>query len=302
MTSIAETPQSTEFKATYVRTPIKDAIGGKLYLNDNHLIFKPNKAAEKLLDENSVKIPLNSIRNVEQESAGRGIIYSLTGGRLAGHLHINQNDGTEYVFTVFSASKKVEVISDRINSTPQKDLSNDKSPTGANQERNHTEENTRDIAEQENPSKTENQAESSWNPAFPVFSVFTGLMLIWAGTVQSPGNMEGFFLIVAGGAVIPRVRRRIVTLTQQKIGVDFSWNRDDWENGAPDDFGFRPIFLAGMAYSILLLLAIAIAVMEAANDPTMSAGGGLTMTVLVFILAIIIVYGIRGFRRLTSGQ
>lgn len=142
--------------------------------------------------------------------------------------------------------------------------------------------------------------DSNWEPAFPIFSVFTGLMLIWAGIVQPPGDIFGLFLIVAGILVIPRVRRRVVPLIRKKAGVDLSWHRADWEGGPPDSIWTRPFFLVSMTYTLLLLLAVAVSVMEAVNDPTVSASAGLVMAVFVFFLAVAIVYGIKGIRRATT--
>lgn len=149
---------------------------------------------------------------------------------------------------------------------------------------------------------TDDSGDSSWTPAFPIFSVFTAIMLIWAGMVQVPRTGEVFFFMFAGVLVIPRVRRHVVPLIREKTGVDMSWHRDDWEDKPPNNPWRRPFFWIGIAYSLLLLLAIAVSVMEAANDPTMSAGTGLIMTVFVFILAVFFVYGIRLFRRLTSSR
>ncbi|WP_238477560.1 zinc ribbon domain-containing protein [Natranaeroarchaeum sulfidigenes] len=165
---------------------------------------------------------------------------------------------------------------------------------------NKMDEVTEDITNKDQREAADGTDDSRWDPAFPIFSIFTAIMLIWAGMVQVPRTGEVFFFMLAGVLVIPRVRRRVVPLIHDKTGVDLSWHRDDWEEGPPDRIWSRPFFLIGLAYTLLLLLAVAVSIMETANDPTMSASAGLVMVVFVFVLALVIVYGIRGIRRLTT--
>ena len=116
MASKQHDSESIEFRASYIRTPVKDVIAGKLRLAGDELVFEPNNIAE-MAGEDKLRIPLYKIIEIKKESAGRGIIYSLTNGWLAGHLHITVNNNTEYAFTVFSVEEKINRLSPIIHSS-----------------------------------------------------------------------------------------------------------------------------------------------------------------------------------------
>jgi hypothetical protein len=227
MASEQDDTDSRNFRASHIRTPNKDVIGGKIYINDTDLVFEPNGVAE-MAGEGSLSIPLYAIEDIKKETAGRGIIYSLTNGRLAGHLHIILDDGTEHVFTVSFVEEKIELLSPLIESATEPDINTyEETSKNKNQVGQQTQycpscgeevlinmdycpdcgaELSKDKIAQE--TKADNEVNHS--PRFPILSVFSSLMLLRGGAVSintaaiSPVTALIFFAL--GVSVIPRIR------------------------------------------------------------------------------------------------
>jgi hypothetical protein len=218
---------SRDFRASHIRTPNKDVIGGKIHVNDDKLVFEPNSVAE-MAGEGRLPIPLYAIKNITKETAGRGIIYSLTNGRLAGHLHIILNDGTEYVFTVPFVDEKIELLSPLINSATEPDIDRSEETS---ENKDQIDQQTQycpscgeevlinmdycpdcgaELSKDGVTQETGADSETNHSPRFPILSVFSSLMLLRGGAVSlntaaiSPVTALIFFAL--GVSVIPRVR------------------------------------------------------------------------------------------------
>lgn len=254
MGSNQEDSESIEFKASHIRTPNKDVVGGKLHLAEDKLIFKPNDIAG-MAGEGKLRIPLYKITEVRKESAGRGIIYSLTNGWLAGHLHIMLNDDTEYVFTVSSVDEKIETLTPIIKSASEPDLdTHDRSapePDSDIPDSEDTDETERisgycsscgkevsasmeycpdcgeGLDEREITQEIEPDDETDSSARFPILSIFSSLMLFRGGAIslETAGGESvpiSFLFFVLGISVIPRVRVFIYSRILSKFGVDMS--------------------------------------------------------------------------------
>jgi len=282
--------ESMEFKASYIRTVNKDVIGGKLQLNNDALVFKPNSIAKKA-GEDGFRIPLYNIEKIRKESAGRGVIYSLTNGKLAGHLHIILNEDTEYVFTVSSVDKKIEILSSLIehatkNEMKQQELEGENSTPGEKE----TTENSKTDSENTNPQveekpEKENIMDGNDKSArFPILSIFSSLMLFRLG-VSGLGTSQGtpdvllsVLVLILGIAVIPRVRISIHNRIMLRYEIDLTkllWS-----------IGIALIYIFFVALSSMLLIG---------------QGGviGIFALILVFAFSAIIVITIRVVKRLS---
>jgi ribosomal protein S27AE len=231
--------EPVNFKASYIRTPNKDVVGGRLQIDGDFLVFEPNSIAKKTSGEENHAIALYKIEDLEKETAGRGVISFLTGGRLGTHLHIRLNDGAVYVFTVSSVSDKIEMLTPYINSAtaPEADPSkvdgqNDTTNShqycpscgkGVSEEAGYCPNCGTALMESEGVQESENEDYSELSPRFPILSVFSSLMILRTSFVllDSPSGMVGF-LIFAGFAIsiIPRVRLRIYKTMLVRYGID----------------------------------------------------------------------------------
>lgn len=87
------------------------AVGGKLFLTDQRLLFEPGSVDSKTGGE-KVSIELNTIEKVSKESSGgRGLKDSLFGGGLRDRLRIDINDQNTELFVVSNLS----TVRDEIN-------------------------------------------------------------------------------------------------------------------------------------------------------------------------------------------
>jgi len=250
MTTSRQASESIEFKASHIRAPNKDVVGGKLRINGEVLVFEPNSVAKKTANEEPFSVPLYDIESLKKESAGRGIIYSLTNGKLAGHLHIKLDDGSVHVFTVSSVDEKIEMLSPLIDSA-SKPVSNTDETTQQH-ETDHTEkyctscgekvlENTDycpscgtaiDEYNQTQSSTDENETETSTDeketkpsPRFPILSVFSSLMIFRTSFVllenPRPDNVAGFVIFaVSATVIIPRVRLKVYDKILHQYGLN----------------------------------------------------------------------------------
>lgn len=294
-----------EFKASHIRSD-SDVIGGAISIDQQAIIFEPNGIA-KSAGESALLIPLHKIKKLNKSKAGRGIIYSLTGGMLAGHLHIKLDNGTEHVFTVSSVDEKVRKIKSLVQSankpnpveqdTNDEEDSNEANITGnegtVDREARYCSSCGSEISEDvnfcpdcgtelnEGVSKHDVDASSKESnestPRFPIISVFISLMLFRTATVAleiSGGTPVLEFLMFSTLAIliIPRVRTHIGGSISRNLGINL--RRLIWS---------IPV---GLVYSLLLLISMFLLIGE---------GGavGFVSILMAFILSAVIVYSVR---------
>ena len=130
----------------------------------------------------------------------------------------------------------------------------------------------------------------TWDPRYPILSVFTAVMLIWGGFFslgQSGSPIFDFALFTSLAVlIIPRVRRAVV----KTVRVKTQW----------DVTGRISMIVIGGVYSLLVAAVALLMIGEAANDPEASAGAGVMMIVIAFVIALGIVYSIRVYRRFSG--
>lgn len=232
--------EKKEFKASHIRTPITDVVGGKIHLTESELKFEPNNIAESG-GENKLQIPLYEIRDIRKESAGRGIIYSLTNGWLAGHLHIKLRDGTEHVFTVSSVTKKIEMLSLLIDSATEPESDIDE-PKGGDEARStiqycsscgeevsasmeYCPDCGTGLGEKETTQERTSEDKTDSSARFPILSIFSAIILLRGGALvlEGTGSVSTSSLFFALGVlIIPRVRLFTHKKILSKSGINLA--------------------------------------------------------------------------------
>lgn len=163
------------------------AVGGKLFLTNQRLLFEPGSIDSKTGGE-KVTIELDAVEKVSKESrGGRSLKDTFFGGGLRNRLRIDVNDQTTELLVVSNLS----TVLDEINTAVE----------GGSIE---SEERVRE-----------------WNPRIPITSAFVAVMLLW--TAFHYGRFSDFLIFgVPAVLIIPRVRRRIVPWVRERFNVDLS--------------------------------------------------------------------------------
>lgn len=133
-----------------------------------------------------------------------------------------------------------------------------------------------------------------WTPRLPVTSVFLAILLFWAAAWainNTPSSWDFLIYLVPAILVIPRVRLLLFRHVLQ-------FNLDDHSGITPRDIRLLLLMIGIAVYGFLGLTASFLVVGSAVNDPTMQPMAGVLSLVIMFVIAAVIVYGIRLARRL----
>jgi hypothetical protein len=242
----------TKIKANYSQSEGR-AVGGKIVLGKNSLVFEPNKLDE-LTGGEEIELAYNDIREVGTKGRfEESLKDTLYGGGLRKRLRIETNDGEEFWFVVSNLSDVVDTV-DR-------------------------------YAGESGEAAAESEAHpdvDKWDPRFPIFSVFAALLIARTGfySLGTAGNpVDGVILLVLAVLVVPRVRKRVDSVFESATG----WSLRSTL--------FQVV--AGLVYVLLVGVSALLLIGQAVRDPTMSAAAGLVSVVVPLVLAIVIVLAIR---------
>ncbi len=131
--------------------------------------------------------------------------------------------------------------------------------------------------------KNSTSSSDTWNPKYPITSVFVAVLLLWAGLYS--GRVSDLLIMgIPSILVVPRVRRFFVPWTHDQIGVNLN-NRISR-------------IVIGIIYTVFAIMAMMLMIGAAANDPEMSAGGGFGSIIIAYFVSILIVLGVRTSRKL----
>ena len=242
----------TEIKANYSQAQGR-AVGGKIVLGKNSLVFEPNKLDE-LTGGEEIELAYDDIREIGTKGRfEESLKDTLHGGGLRKRLRIETNGGDEFWFVVSNLGDVVDTVDRYAREGGEAAVGSEA----------HT-----DVQE--------------WDPRFPILSVFAALLIARTGfySLGTAGNpVDGIVLLVFAVLVVPRVRRRVDSVFESATG----WSLRSTV--------FQVI--AGLVYVLLVGVSALLLIGEAVRDPAMSAAAGLLSVVVPLVLAVVIVFAIR---------
>jgi hypothetical protein len=243
-----------KIKANYSQSEGR-AVGGKLALGDESLVFEPRKLDELTGGEN-IEITYDDIREVGKKGRfEEGLKDSLYGGGMRKRLSIETTGGEEFWFVVSNLDDVIESVQNRV-------------------------EEGREPSQVARGSGEEAGVEE-WNPRFPILSVFAALLIARSAffSLANANPADGAILLILAILIVPRVRRYVGDVIESAIGLNIRTR----------------VFqiIAGLVYSVLIAASGLLLIGEAVNDPTMSAGTGALSIPIFFVMAVVIVYLVR---------
>ena len=134
-------------------------------------------------------------------------------------------------------------------------------------------------------SHTEEQETSSnkWNPKYPITSVFVAILILRTSLVS--GRVSDMLLLgIPAILIIPRVRRYVVILVNERFGVNLASRISK--------------VVIGVLYTLLTIIAVMSTIGEGINDPQGSVGISVLMILIAYVIAIVMVSAVRMNRKL----
>lgn len=242
----------TEISANYSQSEGR-AVGGKIVLGDESLVFEPHKLDE-LTGGEEIELAYHDIREVGTKGRfEESLKDTLHGGGLRKRLRIETNDGDEFWFVVSNLTDVVDTV--------------DRYASGDREEA---------VGSEAQPDVEE------WNPRFPILSVFAALLIARSGfwSLGTAGNpVDGVVLLTLAVLIVPRVRRHVDNVFESATGLSLRSTL------------FQVV--AGLVYALLVVVSVLLLVGEAVSDPSVSVGAGLLSVVIPFVLAVVIVFAVR---------
>jgi hypothetical protein len=242
----------TEIEANYSQSEGR-AVGGKIVLGQDSLVFEPNKLDE-LTGGEEIEIAYEDIREVGKKGRfEEGLKDTLYGGGMRKRLKIETESSNEFWFVVSSLGDVVDTV-DR-------------------------------YAREGGGAAGRSEAHSDgevWNPRFPILSVFAALLIARSGffSLTTAGNpVEGFVLLLLAILIVPRIRKGVDGVVKSATGLSLRSKL------------FQ--IVTGLVYALLVAVSVLLLIGEAVRDPTMSAATGLVSVVVPFVLAVVIVSVLR---------